>query len=522
VFRRARPRRFGSIARVKFFVTLWHEALGAHTPWLLALALLALASVRDRTHRQRHFRAQAFFIAVHLVALTLAAALHSSEANGHHEFRTVAWVFGAVGFVGAGASVLFHGVFARVRVALPPILEDVMVGLLSVLAAVTAASRAEMNLSGLIATSAVFTAILGFSLQDVIGNVASGLALQVDTALEVGDWIKVNEVTGRIVEVRWRYTAIETRNWETVLVPNLVLLRNQVTVLGRRGGHPQQWRRWVHFNVDWRHPPSDVIEVVQAAVRGAEIDRVAATPPPNCVLLDMADSYGKYALRYWLTDLAADDPTDSEVRTRVYFALQRAGIKLAIPSQAVAVTQESGDTPIVKTERQAERRKGVLKSVGFFKSLADDELDELARTLRYAPFARGEVITRQGAEAHWLYLIEEGTASVRIAEAGVEREVAKLGPASVFGEMSLLTGARRSATVVADTDVECFRLEKASFQRVIERRPALVAGFAETLARRNAELQAAREGLDEEAMKRRQKTVERDLLDRIQSYFGRG
>jgi CRP-like cAMP-binding protein len=336
----------------------------------------------------------------------------------------------------------------------------------------------------------------------------------------VGDWIKVGDVTGRVVEVRWRYTAIETRNWETVLVPNLMFVRGHVIVLGRRAGKPILWRRWVYFNVDWKHQPSDVIEVVQGAVRGAEIDRVAADPAPSCVLMDMADSYGKYALRYWLTDLAADDPTDSEVRTRIYFALQRAEIKLAIATQGIHVTQDLSDAPAVKTERQTERRKAMLKAVGFFNTLSEGEFDELARTLRYAPFARGEVITRQGAEAHWLYLIEEGSASVRVSEEGVEREVAKLGPAMVFGEMSLLTGARRSATVVAETDVECFRLEKAAFQKVIERRPELVGHFAETLAKRTAELQSVREGLDAEATRRRKESNEIDLLGRIRTFFG--
>lgn len=507
---------------VNLFVVFWREALEARTPWLLALTLVATLASRSRDKHERHYRALAFFVGGHVVALALHALVLDAQGVGRSEFRTVAWIFGAVGFVGAAASVIFHGILDRVRVSLPRIVEDVLVGLLSVIAGVTAASRAGMNLSGLIATSAVFTAMLGFSLQDVIGNVASGLALQVDTSIEVGDWIKVGDVTGRVVEVRWRYTAIETRNWETILVPNLLFLRGQVTVLGRRSGKPLLWRRWVYFNVDWSHQPSDVIEVVQTAIRGAEIDRVAADPAPNCVLMDMADSYGKYALRYWLTDLSADDPTDSEVRTRIYFALQRADIKLAMASQSVHVKHDVADAPAVKTERQAERRKVLLKSVGFFNTLSESEFDELAHTLRYAPFARGEVITRQGAEAHWLYLIEDGRASVIVSDEGVEREVAKLGPSTVFGEMSLLTGARRSATVVAETDVECFRLEKSAFQRVVAKRPELVTHFAETLAKRTAELQAVKEGLDAEATKRRKESTERDLLDRIRGFFGLG
>lgn len=504
---------------VNFLHTLWSEMLDARTPWLLALFALNVVVVK-RERRHRRFGALAFCVGAHLVALAVHAAQHASGDAHTSEFRTVAWVFAGVSFAGGTASFLFHGVLARVGAALPRIVEDVVVGLVAVLAAVTAASRSGANLSGIIATSAVITAVLGFSLQDVIANVAGGLALQLDTSIEVGDWIKVNDIVGRVVEVRWRHTAVETRNWETVLVPNIMLLRNHVTVLGRRLTKPRQWRRWVYFNVDWHHQPSDVIEVAQAAIRGAEITNVATDPAPNCVLMDMADTYGRYAIRYWLTDIAADDPTDSEVRTRLYFALQRADIRLAVPTQSLRIHQEETERPTVKTERQFERRRAMLKAVGFFSTLTEPELDEIAHTLRYAPFARGETITRQGAEAHWLYIVEEGIAAVRITEDSLEREVARLGPASVFGEMSLLTGAPRSASVVAVTDVECFRLEKSAFQRVMARRPELATHFAEMLARRSAELAAAREGLDEEATQRRRRATESDLIDRIQRFFG--
>jgi small-conductance mechanosensitive channel/CRP-like cAMP-binding protein len=506
---------------VSFLSALWQEARDAQTHWLLALCAVALITRRYSPHPHR-LRVLSFWLAAHLVALAIDAGLRTGELHRGNEFRTVSWVFGAVAFVGAGMSVIFHGLLARARVSLPRIVEDVIVGLLSVLAAVTAASRAGANLSGIIATSAVITAVLGFSLQDVIGNVASGLALQLDTSIDVDDWIKVNDLTGRVVEVNWRYTAIETRNWETVLIPNLQLLRNPVTVLGRRSGKPRLLRRWVYFNVDWHHQPSDVIEVVQAAVRGAELARVASDPAPSCVLMDMTDTFGKYALRYWLTDLAADDPTDSDVRTRIYFALQRADIPLATPQHALTVSNEAPDAPLTKTAKQTERRKAALKAVGFFGSLDESEFDELARTLRYAPFAAGEVITRQGAEAHWLYLIEEGTATVQLREGARVREVATLKAPTVFGEMSLLTGAPRSATVTAVTDVECFRLDSSAFQRVVARRPELAEHFAAVLAERGAALQAAHETLGAEAARRSRDHIEKDLFDRIRSFLKLG
>jgi CRP-like cAMP-binding protein len=132
------------------------------------------------------------------------------------------------------------------------------------------------------------------------------------------------------------------------------------------------------------------------------------------------------------------------------------------------------------------------------------------------------VLTRQGAEAHWLYLIVEGRVAVRVAgvDGGVDREVAQLGGGDFFGEMSLMTGEPRSATVVALTPVQCFRLDKAAFQEILKRSPALADPVAEILARRRVGLTAAREDLDQEARQRRVVAVQVDLLARIRDFFG--
>src|SRR5439155_20849817 len=132
--------------------------------------------------------------------------------------------------------------------------------------------------------------------------------------------------------------------------------------------------------------------------------------------------------------------------------------------------------------------------------LSDEDHEKLADGLVPAPFAKGETMTKQGAEAHWLYMIVSGEASVRVAvEGGLERDVAQLKAGSFFGEMSLMTGAPRSATVVALTDIECYRLYKRSFEEIIQRRPDMAEGIAAAMAKRKVDLDAVREGLAEAA-----------------------
>ncbi|GMU62267.1 MAG: hypothetical protein AMXMBFR34_40300 [Myxococcaceae bacterium] len=504
---------------MSFFEVLWSEAQEASTPWVLGVSVVAFLSSKLASIDRARFKATLFFLAAHLLGLVLTAAMVVHQSELTDAFRTPTWVFGAVALVGAGATLIFNVLLPRLRMKLPLILQDVVVAIASVATAVAVAGRAGVSLSGLIATSAVFTAVLGFSLQDVIGNIAGGLALQIDNSVHEGDWIKVGDVTGRVVEVRWRHTAIETRNWETVLVPNAVLMKAQVMVLGRRQGQPVLWRRWVFFNVDWRHQPGDVIDVAQSAVTNASLPNVSKTPPPDVVLMDMTDTFGKYAVRYWLSDLAVDDPTDSSVRATVFFALKRAGMSPAKPAHALFLTEETSEREAEKTEKRLERCRRVLDALPLFRALSEEERETLAKGMRYAPFSKGEVMTRQGSTAHWLYLMEDGEASVQISDGGSQKEVTKLKGPTLFGEMSLLTGEPRYATVIATTEAECFRLDKAVFQQVLEARPELAEPIALLLAERRAQLEAVREGLDADAAKTRQAKDAVDLLARIRRFF---
>jgi len=379
----------------------------------------------------------------------------------------------------------------------------------------------EAHLGALLTTSAILTAVIGFSLQDTLGNVMGGLALQLDNSIHVGDWVKLADGTrGRVAEIRWRYTAVETRNWETVLVPNSVLTKGQVVVEGRRENQPTQLRRWVTFNVDFRFQPSDVIRAVDEAVQGAPIERVAHTPLPHCVLMELGESFGRYAVRYWLTDIAVDDGTDSVIRTRIFFALKRCGVPLSMPAHAIFLTEENHERKAEKTRIDMSRRVHALEAVDLFDDLDDATRTRLAESLHYAPFTRGEAMTRQGAEGHHLYMILQGEAAVRVATDGAEKELARLGPGTFFGEMSLMTGARRSATVVALTDVECYRLDKSAFEGVLVERPELAEGISAILASRRAGLTAAKEDLDEEARQRRLAEDKRAILHKIRDFFG--
>jgi small-conductance mechanosensitive channel/CRP-like cAMP-binding protein len=389
---------------------------------------------------------------------------------------------------------VFRLILPSIRLTPPRITEDLFVIVAYVAWFMVRLRYAGLDLSSILATSAVITAVIAFAMQDTLGNILGGLALQLDNSVEVGDWIKVDDISGKVVDIRWRSTLVETRNWETVVFPNSQLMKNKFLVLGRRTDEPVQWRRWVWFNVGLDISPSKVINVIETAIVNTDIANVAKNPQPSCVLMDMdIKGYARYAIRYWLTDLAPDDPTDSAIRWHIMTALQRAGIKLALEDQSIRITKENEKYDEAVHQREILLRIKTLRRVELFSEMTDEELKALAERLRYSPFSRGNIITQQGDErSHWLYIIINGEAEVSLAAPdGHKRLINILGKGSFFGEMALLTGAPRRASVMAKTDVECYRLDKEAFEEILLARPTIAEEVSHILAVRTAQLDSA-------------------------------
>src|SRR3989442_3861462 len=180
-------------------------------------------------------------------------------------------------------------------------------------------------------SSDVCSSDLVFAMQDTLGNLLGGLAIQVDHSVRVGDWVRVDDLVGRVRDIRWRSTLIETRNWETVVIPNSALMKSRVAILGRIEGAPLQWRRILNFMVDPAVPPARVIAIVDEEMRELAMTNVARTPAASCVLYGFESGNLRYQLRYFLTDLMEDDLTDSMLRVHLFASLQRAAIRIAEP-----------------------------------------------------------------------------------------------------------------------------------------------------------------------------------------------
>ena len=493
----------------------------ARTPFVLLAFFVIRALVRNARNVERyHTRAAGTLIGLHLVAIGVAG-LQAAFDYESSIAETVGLAFSLLAIVSLGVTLVFRVLLPRVGITLPRIMIDLVTAVGTLVVFIIVGKRAGFSVAGLITTSAVLTAVIGFSLQDTLGSVMGGLSLQLDKSVTVGDWISLGpgQPAGRVVEIRWRYTSIETRNWETIIIPNSQLVKSQVVILGRRSGEPTLLRRHIEFFVDFRTPPTDVIATCETALAADPVPRMATTPAPNVLFFGVRDSYGVYAVRYWLDDLSADDGTDSDVRIRIWFALRRAGIALSIPASTVFLTHETKERDERKEREERERRLMALAKVDLFGGLPPAMHEELATELQYKPFAAGEAVTREGDLDDGLYMLVKGEAAVRIGKGGDEKEVARLVAGQFFGEMSLMTGEARTASVIASTDLVTYRIDKPAFEKVLRSTPAIAEQIADVLVARKTALSAAQNERDE-VRRKRMETARQDLASKIRGFFG--
>jgi CRP-like cAMP-binding protein/small-conductance mechanosensitive channel len=412
--------------------------------------------------------------------------------------------------------VLFQVILRRWRT--PRILSDLIIGAGYAAILIALLTRVGVNLTGIIATSAVATAVIGFGMQDLLGNLAGGLVLEFERTILEGDWIRTDQFYGQVRSVRLRHTALETPDGDTVLAPNSAIMRSAVTVLGRTagGGLPIKHRKLVVFQLHHGYSPTVVIEAVEQALGASPMEGIAGNPLPRCIIVEYHAQYVEYGALVWLMRPGLELLDISGVRTRINFALARIGAPLA--SIPYVVDQRIEAAPQVDAE--SKDRLDLLRRIEVVQCLREEEIRQLAAHMRKTSFAPGEVILHQGDPGDSAYVVKSGRVRILLSnDSGLSEQVACLAPGDFFGEMSLLTGERRTATALALDQVDCYRLDKTELDAVFAGRPELAGDIAALLANRQAGLSAVREKLSDEAAKQREMQNRSDLLSRIRRYF---
>jgi len=435
------------------------------TSALIFLAISALAIVTNVIPEWAHIETE------HAVALLL------------RQVTSVLWWLALANMAIRATDVLFwRGLFSDQDI--PKLLKDVL-GAGYYIAALFAivAFVFEQPVTGLLATSGVVAVVLGFALQNTLSDVFSGIALNMEHPYRQGDWIRLDSgFEGEVVEVNWRATHLRSRQDSEIVQPNSGMATARIVNFH----YPDRGYAFnIQVRLDYRVPPTRVKAVLQAAAMACEA--VKKHPKPIARVLSFEDSFVMYDMKVWVSDYGKHPDHLDEVLTRVWEHLRWAGISFAFPQRNVHLYD--------KEERNEQKSLAVselLEQIDLFTSLQTEEKDLLASQLEQRRVRAGQRIVEQGAEGQSLYVIAEGLLEVRVRfeEDGTEHKVAQVGPGDFFGEMSLLTGAPRSASVLTMTDVIVYKIEKIHIESILKARPPIAETLVELLSARQEATQA--------------------------------
>ena len=326
-----------------------------------------------------------------------------------------------------------------------------------------------------LATTAVGAVVIGFALQDTLGNLFSGLAIQIEKPFRVGHWVTIAGTDGIVSEVTWRATKIRTKAGNFVVVPNSVVAKETITNYSEP---THETRLEVEVGASYDTPPNEVKAVIASALRDEPL--LIAAREPEILIGDFAASAITYRVRVWTSDFAADMRVRDRVRSRIYYAFRRHGITVPYPIQvqierppAAAVIDGSGPLALID-------------GVDVLSSLSEEQRAQLGASARALLFEAGQVIVREGEPGASMFVVRRGETAVTVA--GTGGELARHGEGGFFGEMSLLTGDPRTATVTAVTDCELIEIGAEAFRRVVLADAAIVDRVTAAVATRRAEI----------------------------------
>ena len=494
------------------------------TRFLLAAALwIGVSAIRrvllrgSRSDAARTFaielRPPQLLLAIYLIGRVAAFALEGVDGTLRHASATAAYIAGAVGVLRLGEALLFAVLRLRGGEGIPRLLRSLLAWAGTfVVAAVVLRLEYRLNLSSLLATSALLSVVLGFALQEALGNLFSGLTLHAEQPFDQGEWVSFGKWRGKVLDVGWRSTRLVTGDHDEILVPNGLISREVVVNHSRPTAQDcVELSAIVDLEVAPARAKAALLEAVSSCARALK------EPPPVVQLASFEPSGAVYRVRFFTESYALEREAIDEVNEAIWYALRRAAIDMPYPQTTLSFRERAAEADERRRREHFEDADDLLSRIDFLATLRPADRKVLAEHARFLEYGPREAVVRQGEPGDTLYLVARGELAVRVRLENGEREVARLGRGAFFGEMSLLTGEPRTATVVALSEAALLAVDRVAFSRVFAQNVHVAEELAGVIARRRRDLDAARAEAGAS-----QAEEETNLLSRIGAMFGFG
>jgi small-conductance mechanosensitive channel/CRP-like cAMP-binding protein len=354
------------------------------------------------------------------------------------------------------------------------LLQDLLAALIYLTATfVIIANIFEFPVKGLLATSGAVAIIIGLALQSSLGDVFSGIVLNLGRPYRVGDWIIVDDTAqGTVIETNWRATHLLTVNQDVAIVPNSIVAKAKIT---NCSAPSKTHGAAVRIQLDASVAPAVGADLLKEVLLGST--HILRSPAPAVVIQSLTADMIEFELSYAVTDISAVDMARNEVFDRVHRATRAAGVKFAPRLGAVMSV-----TPI-NTEESATAAR-LLSSISLFATLTEEEKTSLALQMQRREYKPDEVIVKSGTVVEALSIVSYGVLVASEEQDGRKFERLRITPGIYFGEAGLLTGRPLSGEISALTKVVIYDISKDALCPLLQARPSMAEELSELLANR--------------------------------------
>ena len=340
----------------------------------------------------------------------------------------------------------------------------------------------KIDLSAIVTTTTVITATIAFAMQSTLANALSGFSIQSDQLLSRGNWISIKEksIFGEIVNVGFRYTTLKNAENHLFMVPNSLIMQNIITY---HGNHATEEKPALQVDVmlGYDMPPEMAKSLLLRVIRDEQ--DVLTHPEPLVRLISLNDSGITYQLKFCINDPSHRPSVQDSIYSQVWYAVNRAGYSFPFPHRQI-INAESRQP----FEFSKELIVSYMRDSGLFAMLDESTVAALADQAPITVFGADEIVVRQREKGSSLFIILKGTLEVSIDTT----VVGTICQGSFFGEMSLLTGEARTATVRATSEVWLAEITKEVMEPILRANPSMLETLSTILVERELKSRASK------------------------------
>lgn len=404
-----------------------------------------------------------------------------TKGNFVKSIETLFWICVLHAILSLVNAVLFAEAEADTwRARVPKLLIDLSrLFLVLVGTAIVLASVWNADLAGLAAALGVSSIVLGLALQDTLGSVMSGIALLFERPFTVGDWLRVGDLVGEVIDINWRAVRLQTLEREMVIIPHQLVGKEIIRNYSRPIRlHAER----VRIGFSYNDPPNLAKQVLKSTAISTQ--GILTDPEPLILTISYDDFAITYEVKFFIEDYKDLEQIRDTFMTRVWYAAQRQNLTIPFPTQSLYHFDGIAAKADTTSKKLAD-----LQSISAFVPLTKEQgLHDPSQKIVLQHFGVSEKVIRQGHHGDALYIIIAGQAVITVTDdAGKEHTVVTLNRGEFFGEMALCSGEPSAVSVTAIDDLEVMVIYSNVVNDMIERQPSLAREIGQIIeARRKA------------------------------------